>query len=55
MIVKRAIDLIFLLGFFGTLPVFIVLQTHFNYYWDYVKSSFTDESLEVYDFIVGEL
>lgn len=48
-------NLIVLIAFFGTMPVFIKIQGAFNYYFDYTAALLENESGQVYDFIVGKL
>ncbi|OXA42201.1 Glucose dehydrogenase [FAD, quinone] [Folsomia candida] len=45
-------NLIVLIAFFGTMPVFIKIQGAFNYYFDYTAALLENESGQVYDFIV---
>ncbi len=50
----RALDILAIFLFFGTIPVIIKFKAGFNYYWDYIDAQFHDETLENYDFIVGK-
>jgi len=53
--ILRVVDLILVVGFFGTVSFFVSLQSQFNLYWDVVSSWVSeDESRLLYDFIVGE-
>jgi len=49
----RIINFVALGIFFGTIPMFLVIQHNVNLYWDYFHSLFQDEDLHLYDFIVG--